>query len=95
MEVNTAQSGVGNGGEQIQSAAEKVGMGKTQFLQLLTAQLQHQDPMNPQKDSDFIAQLAQFSNLEQAIAQNEKLDIFDDDSINTLGNKWRTFSLNW
>ena len=49
-------------------------MGKTEFLKLLTAQLQHQDPMNPQKDADFVAQLAQFSNLEQAIAQNSKLE---------------------
>lgn len=49
-------------------------MGKTEFLKLLTAQLEHQDPMNPQSDSDFVAQLAQFSNLEQAISQNEKLE---------------------
>ena len=49
-------------------------MGKSEFLQLLTAQLQHQDPMNPQKDQDFVAQLAQFSHLEQAIGQNEKLE---------------------
>jgi|MDSW01.1.fsa_nt_gb flagellar basal-body rod modification protein FlgD len=49
-------------------------LGKAEFLQLLTAQLQHQDPMNPQKDADFVAQLAQFSNLEQAISQNEKLE---------------------
>jgi flagellar basal-body rod modification protein FlgD len=49
-------------------------MGKTEFLKLLTAQLQHQDPMSPQKDADFVAQLAQFSNLEQAMAQNAKLE---------------------
>jgi flagellar basal-body rod modification protein FlgD len=49
-------------------------MGKTEFLKLLTAQLQHQDPMSPQKDADFVAQLAQFSNLEQAMAQNDKLE---------------------
>ena len=49
-------------------------LGKSEFLQLLTAQLQHHDPMNPQKDADFVAQLAQFSNLEQAIAQNNKLE---------------------
>jgi len=39
-------------------------MGKDQFLTLLVAQLQHQDPMNPAEDTAFIAQLAQFSQLE-------------------------------
>ncbi|MEW6302708.1 MAG: flagellar hook capping FlgD N-terminal domain-containing protein [Verrucomicrobiota bacterium] len=38
------------------------------FLKLLVAQLTSQDPLNPQKDTDFIAQMAQFSALEQAKA---------------------------
>ena len=49
-------------------------MGKQEFLQLLTAQLQHQDPMNPQSDAEFVAQLATFSSLEQAIQQNSALE---------------------
>src|SRR3954453_14303175 len=40
-------------------------MGKDQFLKLLVAQLQHQDPMNPMQDSDFMGQMASFSTLEQ------------------------------
>jgi flagellar basal-body rod modification protein FlgD len=40
-------------------------LGREAFLQLLVTQLQHQDPMEPQKDGEFIAQLAQFSSLEQ------------------------------
>ncbi|MCL2236287.1 MAG: hypothetical protein FWB98_07610 [Defluviitaleaceae bacterium] len=35
------------------------------FLNLLITQLRHQDPLNPMDDRDFIAQLAQFSSLEQ------------------------------
>lgn len=40
-------------------------MGKDAFLRLLTTQLRYQDPMKPVDDQDFIAQLAQFSALEQ------------------------------
>jgi flagellar basal-body rod modification protein FlgD len=40
-------------------------LGKEEFLQLLVAQLSHQDPLNPVDNSESIAQLAQFSALEQ------------------------------
>jgi flagellar basal-body rod modification protein FlgD len=40
-------------------------LGKEDFLQLLITQVQHQDPLNPASDQEFIAQLAQFSALEQ------------------------------
>lgn len=40
-------------------------LGKDSFLQLLTTQMQNQDPLNPSSDTEFIAQLAQFSSLEQ------------------------------
>jgi flagellar basal-body rod modification protein FlgD len=40
-------------------------LGKDDFLKLFVAQLQHQDPMNPMSDSDFMGQMASFSTLEQ------------------------------
>jgi flagellar basal-body rod modification protein FlgD len=44
------------------------------FLQLLVAQLQNQDPTQPQDGTQFVAQLAQFSSLEQEIQMRQDLD---------------------
>jgi len=52
-------------------------LGQEAFLQLLTTQLQYQDPLNPQSDTDFIAQLAQFSSLEQLRSVNQNLDTIE------------------
>lgn len=46
-------------------------LGQDAFLQILIAQLANQDPMEPMKDTDFIAQMAQFSALEQMQALNQ------------------------
>ena len=44
------------------------------FLQLLVAQMQNQDPTEPMSDTEYIAQLASFSNVEQSTQINDKLD---------------------
>lgn len=47
------------------------GMGRDDFLKLLVTQMKHQDPLNPMDGKDMVAQLAQFSSVEQLIALNE------------------------
>jgi len=54
------------------SATQKT-MGKEDFLKLLTTQLKYQDPLSPEDPKDFVAQLAQFSALEQQINANSNL----------------------
>ncbi len=44
------------------------------FLKLLVAQLQNQDPLQPQDGTQFVSQLAQFSDLEQNLAMRSDMD---------------------
>lgn len=46
----------------------------TSFLTLLTSQLKNQDPLNPADSTEFVAQLAQFTAVEQQVSTNTKLD---------------------
>ncbi len=53
-------------------------LGQNAFMQLLLTQMQNQDPTAPQADTEFLAQLAQFSSLEQLQQMNLKLDAIAD-----------------
>lgn len=61
------------------------------FLTLLTSQLKNQDPLNPSDSTEFVAQLASFSGVEQQVATNEKLDRL----ITALGDETAAGLANW
>ena len=61
----------------------KTQLGKDEFLKILIVQLQNQDPLNPMEDKDFIAQMAQFSTLEQI--QNLGRDFQSLKAMNLVG----------
>ncbi len=48
-------------------------LGKDAFLMLMVAQLQYQDPLNPAEDTEFVAQLAQFTTLEYMMEINDNM----------------------
>jgi flagellar basal-body rod modification protein FlgD len=75
--------------QQLTSAAKKKedAMGRDEFLKLFTTQLRAQNPLNPMNSTEFTAQLAQFSSLEQLTNINEglkKLTLYQGSLQNTL-----------
>jgi flagellar basal-body rod modification protein FlgD len=61
-------------GSRASTSAPAAALGQDAFLTLLMTQLRYQDPTAPQADGEFLAQLAQFSTLEQLQTMNAKLD---------------------
>lgn len=58
---STSSTGTGSS----TSSTKQSTLGYSDFLNLLTVQMQNQDPFNPMSDTDFIAQMANFSTLEE------------------------------
>jgi flagellar basal-body rod modification protein FlgD len=62
---STSPSSSSSQNSSIQSAVQAAtGLTSQQFMQLLVAQVQYQDPLDPMSDADFASQLAQFASLE-------------------------------
>ncbi len=66
-----AQSATGTGSS---NSLSQLGEDYTRFLTLLTAQIQHQDPLAPMDSTQFVSQLAQLSQVEQAVKSNANLE---------------------
>ena len=73
MDVSALSTGLPNNSPQ-NPAVAKDKLDYNSFLTLLVAQLKNQDPTAPQDSAQYIGQLATFSNVEQSIKSNAKLD---------------------
>jgi flagellar basal-body rod modification protein FlgD len=51
------------------------------FLQLLVAQMENQDPLNPQSDTEMAAQMAQFTSLQQTTEMSASMSMLQADSL--------------
>lgn len=65
--------GVGNTSSST-AALANAGLGQEDFLKILLTQLSFQDPLKPMDNQEFIAQMAQFSNLELTRQQGDRIE---------------------
>jgi flagellar basal-body rod modification protein FlgD len=63
-------------------------LGQNDFLKLLAVQFQTQDPMKPMEDTAFIAQMAQFSSLEQSTALSRDMSAMRQDQQRAAANSY-------
>jgi flagellar basal-body rod modification protein FlgD len=76
MAVNGVTTNSALSSDQLNEASRAVSneLGKDAFLRLLIAELSNQDPLDPMSDREFIAQMAQFSTLEQMTNMTKALE---------------------
>jgi flagellar basal-body rod modification protein FlgD len=71
----TSQTSSNTNGASAKTPGTGVAPSQEVFLKLLVAQIKNQDPTNPGDGTQFVAQLAQFSQLEQTIAIRQGMDL--------------------
>jgi len=72
---------ISSAGSSDTSANASSNLTQANFLQLLVAQMTSQDPLNPESDTDFAAQLAQFSALQESTAMAGSISIMQASSL--------------
>ena len=70
VQMNTTQTSIANSTDQ----TSKTAVDYQSFLKLLVAEMKNQDPTNPMDSTQYVAQLAAFSQVEQSVQINTKLD---------------------
>jgi flagellar basal-body rod modification protein FlgD len=70
VQMNTTQTSTANSTDQ----TSKTAVDYQSFLKLLVAEMKNQDPTNPMDSTQYVAQLAAFSQVEQSVQINTKLD---------------------
>jgi flagellar basal-body rod modification protein FlgD len=65
---------IGNAGSATSAGNPSAKIGIEDFLRILTTQLNYQDPLKPMDNTEFVAQLAQFTSLQENQQTNDKLD---------------------
>ncbi|HUI77695.1 MAG TPA: flagellar hook capping FlgD N-terminal domain-containing protein [Bryobacteraceae bacterium] len=76
---STSTSQTSTTGTSQSSAAPAAPVTENMFLQLLVAQLQNQDPMNPTDSTQFVTQLAQFQQMEQSMNMGQDISAMRQD----------------
>src|SRR5437764_1210129 len=71
---STSIGGLGTSASLSQTVASNSKLGQQEFLKLLITQLTNQDPLSPEDDKEFLAQMAQFSSVEGITNINSSLD---------------------
>ncbi len=86
MSPTTATTGASGTGTTNTSTTTTPTVDKNMFLQLLVAQLQNQDPLNPTDSMQFVQQLATFQQLEQSVNTGQDVSAIRADLDQLAGN---------
>jgi len=65
---------IGSTATDLGTNTQRLGLGQEDFLKILLTQLTFQDPLKPMDNQQFIAQMAQFTSLEQTRQMNDRVD---------------------
>lgn len=74
MDISALTTTIPTGANTASSAAAKSNVDYQSFLRLLVAQMKNQDPTKPMDPTQYVSQLASFSEVEQSVQVNKKLD---------------------